>query len=192
LLGEPRRTLRTVRDPADPSHAPKVFDTRLTSDSLGCLLRIGYLNGEQVTHMYDASGSLATVTGSGAGYTVTYADELRYDVFGNCTRTAMAWSPRGASPATRPPGDARHDAADAGGDQVQALDLIDDVFENPVAAWAVTVGAAVGASRSRARLLPRQRQRRSPSPIAARLHQRRLAVGVAATLRSGFRFHTNR
>jgi RHS repeat-associated protein len=85
-LGETRRTLRTVRDPAYPSHAPKIFDTRFTSDSLGRLLRIGYPDGEQVTHTYDAGGSLARVSGSGAGYAVTYADELRYDVFGNRTR----------------------------------------------------------------------------------------------------------
>ncbi|HWO22671.1 MAG TPA: toxin TcdB middle/N-terminal domain-containing protein [Kofleriaceae bacterium] len=85
-LGESRRTLRTVRDPAHPSHAPKVFDTRFTSDSLGRMLRIGYPDGEQVTHTYDAGGSLAKVTGHGAGYAVTYADELRYDVFGNRTR----------------------------------------------------------------------------------------------------------
>ncbi|HWO26380.1 MAG TPA: toxin TcdB middle/N-terminal domain-containing protein, partial [Kofleriaceae bacterium] len=88
-LGEPRRTLRTVRDPAHPSHAPKIFDTRLTSDSLGRLLRIGYPDGEQVTHAYDAGGSLAKVSGSGAGYAVTYADELRYDVFGNRTRARL-------------------------------------------------------------------------------------------------------
>ena len=89
MLGEPRRTLRTVRDPADPSHAPKIFDTRFTSDSLGRLLRIGYPDGEQVTHTYDAGGSLAKVTGSGAGYVVTYADELRYDVFGNRTHAGF-------------------------------------------------------------------------------------------------------
>jgi RHS repeat-associated protein len=85
-MGEVRRTLRTVVDPADPSHAPKIFDTRFTTDSLGRTLRIGYPDGEQVINTYDAAGMLAQVTGSGTGYTVTYADELRYDVFGNRTR----------------------------------------------------------------------------------------------------------
>lgn len=85
-LGEARRTLRTVRDPAHPSYEPKIFDTRFTTDSLGRMLRIGYPDGEQVTHTYDAAGALVQVIGSGAGYTRTYADELRYDVFGNRTR----------------------------------------------------------------------------------------------------------
>lgn len=84
-LGEVRRTIRTVA-PSDPNASPVVFDLRLTTDSLGRLLRLKYPDGETVTNTYDAGGMLSEVTGVGTGWQKTYANELRYDVFGNRTR----------------------------------------------------------------------------------------------------------
>ena len=85
-LGEVRRTLRTVVDPLNPNATPKTFDLHLTSDSLGHLLRVGYPDGEVVTTAYDAAGMVSAVAGAGASWTKTYADQLRYDVFGNRTQ----------------------------------------------------------------------------------------------------------
>lgn len=85
-MGEIRRTLRTVTDPAPPG-TTKLFEFKFTSDSVGRQLRVSYPDGEQVTSTYDASGLLASVAGAGTGWTQTYADQLQYDVFGNRTRT---------------------------------------------------------------------------------------------------------
>ncbi|MFN0248749.1 MAG: SpvB/TcaC N-terminal domain-containing protein [Kofleriaceae bacterium] len=85
-MGEVRRTLRTVTDPAPPG-ATKLFEFKFTTDSLGRQLRLSYPDGEQVTNSFDASGTLASVVGAGSGWTQTYADQLQYDVFGNRTRT---------------------------------------------------------------------------------------------------------
>ena len=82
-MGEVRRTLRTVVDPAHPSQAAKLFDFRYTTDSLARQLRVQYPDGERVTTTYDAAGMPASVAGAGTSWTKTYVDQLRYDVFGN-------------------------------------------------------------------------------------------------------------
>jgi RHS repeat-associated protein len=87
-LGEPRRTIRTVL-PGPNGGDTLQFDLKLTSDSLGRLLQIQYPDGELVTNTYDLAGNVAQVTGAGAGWSRTYADQLQYDVFGNRTRLRL-------------------------------------------------------------------------------------------------------
>jgi YD repeat-containing protein len=87
-LGETVRTLRTVR-PRSGARDPVTFDTRMQLDSFGRLLELVYPDGEVLTHTYDAGGALAAVTGSGAGWSRTYASGIQYDVFGNQTRIAF-------------------------------------------------------------------------------------------------------
>lgn len=87
-LGEVRRTTRKVAS-STPAGSPLVFDLRFTTDSLGRQLEVRYPDGEVVASAYDAGGMLAQVTGSGSGWTRTYADQIRYDVFGNRTRLRL-------------------------------------------------------------------------------------------------------
>lgn len=85
-LGETRRTVRTVRPDAQGSQ-DVVFDLKLTSDSLGRQLSVVYPDGVVVKNSYDAGGMLSRVEGSGTGWSRVYAQNLRYDEFGN--RIAM-------------------------------------------------------------------------------------------------------
>jgi RHS repeat-associated protein len=79
-LGEVRRTVRTVIS----GNQTYTFDLRMTSDSLGRLLQIGYPDGEVVTNTYDAAGMINQVVGAGGNaWSRTYASDIRYDVFGN-------------------------------------------------------------------------------------------------------------
>ncbi len=79
-LGEVRTFKRTV---PEPNSAPIVFTLQTISDSFGRQLSITYPDGIAVKNTYDEAGNLASVQGTGPGWTRTYASNLRYDVFGN-------------------------------------------------------------------------------------------------------------
>jgi RHS repeat-associated protein len=81
-LGERRRVTRTIKRLDDTT---VTFDTHFTTDSLGRQLQINYPDGTTVSNTYDAGGALAQVTASGSGWSKTYADDIKYDVFGNRT-----------------------------------------------------------------------------------------------------------
>lgn len=85
-LGETRRIIRTVK-PDGQGSQNVLFDLKLTSDSLGRQLSVVYPDGVVVKNSYDGGGMLARVEGFGTGWVRTYAEDLRYDVFGN--RVAM-------------------------------------------------------------------------------------------------------
>ena len=78
-LGELRRTIRSVVS----GNRSFTFDLRMTFDSLDRQLQVAYPDGEVVTNAYDAAGMLTAVSATGTGWSRTYADDIRYDVFGN-------------------------------------------------------------------------------------------------------------
>jgi RHS repeat-associated protein len=128
-LGEVTDDLRVIKR---FDGASLTFDTKFTYDTLGRLLQIVYPEGTSVTNAYDEGGKLASVTGSGANWSRVYADQIRYDVFGNRTQihygnnvlTTEAYEPlrvRLSSVLTALPS----------GDQVQNLQYQYDPSSNP-------------------------------------------------------------